>query len=193
MGVNVVPATPAHVEQVEAILSRTECWCAYYRQSSTEYGRGRSEESSGAIARRRQLLLELLDGEPAPGLLALDGTRAIGWCGVGMRSGMQRLVRSRTIPKIDDRDVLSVVCFLTGAGMRRKGVATALLDGVVRYATQLGTPAEGYPIAASGFVNSADAHVGTVSMFEGAGFHRVCETSSKAAGLSRWVMRFEPS
>jgi hypothetical protein len=38
-------------------------------------------------------------------------------------------------------------------------------------------------------VNTSFAYVGTVSMFEAAGFRRVVETSAHSAGLPRWLMR----
>lgn len=193
MPITVVPATPDRLEAVEGILGRTECWCAYYRQRSGDYSRGREETTSDAIARRRRLLLDALGGDLAPGVLALEEDRPIGWCGLGYRSGLERIVRSRTIPSVDDRDPVSIVCFLTAAGHRRRGVASSLLAGAVRYALDVGVPVlEGYPVDARGaLVNSADAHVGTVSMFEAHGFRRVRETDSKAGGLNRWLVRLE--
>ncbi len=193
MPLTVVPATRAREAEVTELLGRTECWCTYYRLSSGDYARTSEETTSLAVARRRSTFLEQLDADLAPGVLAMDGQQPVGWCGIGRRSTLGRLVRSRTIPRIDDVDPLSVVCFLTAAGHRRQGVAAALLDGVVEYAASRGEPViEGYPVDAGGrLVNSADAHVGTVSMFEAHGFRRVCETGSKAGGLVRWLVRRE--
>jgi hypothetical protein len=35
------------------------------------------------------------------------------------------------------------------------------------------------------------AYVGTVPMFERAGFRRVVETDARSAGLPRWLMRLD--
>ena len=106
---------------------------------------------------------------------------------------MQRLVRSRTIPAVDDRPVWSIVCFLVRTGFRRRGVARALLQGVITYARRNGAPAlEASPVdPGSKRIDTAFAYVGTVAMFEQAGFQRVLETSAHSAGLPRWLMRLE--
>ncbi len=106
---------------------------------------------------------------------------------------MERLRRSRTIPAVDDRPVWAIVCFLVHAGFRRRGVARALLGGAIQCARSYGAPAlEGYPIdPGDKRIDTAFAYVGTVAMFERAGFHRVTETSARSAGLSRWLMRLE--
>ena len=77
---------------------------------------------------------ELLAGDPAPGLLAYLDETVVGWCGLGSRSQMGRLARSRTIPVVDDLPVWSVTCFVVRTGFRRKGVARALLASAVSYA-----------------------------------------------------------
>lgn len=61
----------------------------------------------------------------------------------------------------------------------------------VRYATEQGAAAiEGYPVDPSGGrISTAFAYVGTVSMFEAEGFHRVLETAARSARLPRWLMR----
>jgi GNAT superfamily N-acetyltransferase len=77
---------------------------------------------------------ELLAGDPAPGLFAYLDETVVGWCGLGPRSQMGRLARSRTIPVVDDLPVWSVTCFVVRTGFRRKGVARALLASAVSYA-----------------------------------------------------------
>jgi len=79
------------------------------------------------------------------------------------------------------------------SGYRRRGVAQALLQGAIECARSYKVPAlEAYPIDPGGQrINTASAYVGTVSMFEKAGFHRVIETSAQSAGLPRWLMRLE--
>jgi GNAT superfamily N-acetyltransferase len=106
---------------------------------------------------------------------------------------MVRLVRSRTIPAVDDRPVWSIVCFLVRSGYRRRGVARALLQGAIACARGYGAPAlEAYPVDPGGKrIDTAFAYVGTLAMFEQEGFRRVMETSARSAGLPRWLMRLE--
>ena len=193
MGVTVVPATAEHVGQVEQILGRTSCWCTYYRMTASEYGRVSAADHAAAVRVRRSLLRSLLADDVAPGMLALNGRDAVGWCGLGRRSELPRLLRSRTIPRVHDDDAWCIVCFLGEPGVRRRGVAAALLRGATTYAASAGAIAiEGYPIDPRGErVNTADAYVGTVSMFADAGFAVVGETRATAAGLPRWVVRRE--
>ncbi len=104
---------------------------------------------------------------------------------------MERLQRSRTIPKLDELPVWSIVCFVVRTGFRRRGVARALLDGAISYARTCGAVAlEGYPVDTAGArISGSFAYVGTTSMFEAAGFTRVQETAGRSAGLPRWLMR----
>lgn len=141
------------------------------------------------------MLLEaqLASQDFAPGLIAyLDG-EPVGWCGLGPRAAMPRLVSSRTIPTVDDLPVWSIGCFRIRVGYRRRGVAKALVAGAVAYATERGAPAvEAYPIDPEGArVDVGFGFVGFTSMFEAAGFHRVLVTDAHSAGRSRWLMRLD--
>ena len=126
-------------------------------------------------------------------MIAYQDGRLVGWCGFGPRSEMGRLVRSRTIPKIDDLPVWSIVCFLVQVGFRRQGVTAALLQGTIACARSHGVPAlEAYPVDPAGKrISGAFAYVGLASTFERAGFQRVVETAAHSAGLPRWLMRLE--
>jgi GNAT superfamily N-acetyltransferase len=184
MGLEVVPATADRFDDVATVLGAGSkaCWCLYWRLSSGEYDR---------VPDRPGKVRELLAATPAPGLLAYrDGTVA-GWCGLGPRAQMGRLVRSRTILAVDALPVWSVTCFVVRTGFRRQGVARALLASAVSYAAEHSAPAvEGYPIDPAGTrVSAAFAYVGTTSMFEAAGFRRVTQTAARSAGLPRWLMR----
>jgi GNAT superfamily N-acetyltransferase len=162
--------------------------------SASVYGRFSPGELEGEqLLRRKEALRQQLERPVAPGMLAyLDGL-VVGWCGFGPRPEMERLVRSRTIPALDDRPVWAIVCFLVRVGYRRRGVARALLQGVIEYARERGTPAlEAYPVDPGGQrIDVTFAYVGTVPMFEASGFARVIETSARSAGLPRWLMRLE--
>ena len=182
------PATPDRWPDVVELMGTNGgdrgCWCQYYRWSSSDFAR------LGAGGGRAALQGQVEAGPP-PGLIAyLEGT-AVGWVGVGLRDEMERLVRSRTIPRIDDRPVWSILCFLVRPGYRRRGVTGALVDGVVTAARAAGAPGvEAYPIDADGRrLDPTLSYVGFTSTFERAGFRRVVETAGRSAGRPRWLVR----
>lgn len=187
--VSVVPATLDRFDDVAAVLPTSGGWgctCQYFRLSSGDYSRATEEDRIGAL--RHQLA-----ATPAPGMLAYSDGEPVGWCGFAPRSDYQRLVRSRTIPVVDEVAVWSIVCFVVKAGHRRRGITKALLDGVIDYARDHGAPAlEAYPIDPAGArVSTAFLYVGTVRTFEAAGFRKVVETDARSARLPRWLMRLD--
>jgi GNAT superfamily N-acetyltransferase len=188
--ISVRPATAERWPDVVAIMGGSGgdrgCWCQYYRWSSSDFAR--LGAGGGRAALRRQV-----EVAPSPGLIAyLKGT-PVGWVGVGVRDHMERLVRSRTIPRIDDRPVWSILCFLVRPGYRRRGVTRALIEGVLAAARAAGAPGvEAYPIDADGRrLDPTLSYVGFTATFERAGFRRVLETAGRSAGQPRWLVRFD--
>ena len=186
--IRIVPGTPDRLDDVIVVLGGDDqaCLCQYWRLTSGEYNRARGPE-------RRQLLRQQLAEHPPAGMIAYIGDQPVGWCGFGIRQRMGRLVRSRTIPAVDERPVWSVYCFTVRTGYRRRGVARALLDGLVAYARGAGAPAlEAYPVDPRGRrIHGTAAYVGVTSTFEAAGFERVLETAARSDRLPRWLMRLE--
>lgn len=162
------------------------CWCQYWRLSSSEYSR-RGPGSGEAYLQK-----QVVDGPP-PGLIAyVEGVPA-GWLGFWPRQRLERLVRSRTIPQIDDSPVWSIVCFMILVGYRRKGISRALLQGAIDFARKEGIPTlEAYPIDTHGErVDVAFGYVGFMHIFEEVGFRRVLETDARSARRPRVLMRLE--
>jgi GNAT superfamily N-acetyltransferase len=181
----VVPATPARFDDVVGVLNPA-CGCQYWRMSSGEYSRSSQE------ARLASLRAQLAE-TPAPGLVAYVDEEPAGWVGFGPRNRLERLVRSRTIPAVDDLPVWAIYCFTVRVGYRRQGIARALLDGVIEYAREQGAPAlEAYPVDTAGRrIHGTAAYVGTAAMFDRAGFRRVLETDARSDHLPRWLVRLE--
>ena len=191
--VRTTPATPKRWPEIEALFADTPCWCQYWRVSASEYGRTSKNQLAERLAERRNALRKQLEQPAPPGVIAYVDDQVAGWCGFGPRHDMQRLVRSRTIPSVDDRPVWAIVCFLVRSGYRRRGVARSLLRGAIECARSYGAPAlEAYPVDPGGDrIDTPSAYVGTCAMFEREGFRRVVETSARSAGLPRWLMRLE--
>lgn len=188
--IEVVPATPDRWADVRIIMAGSAdaddergCWC--------QAPRGRISGSGSDPSARPRALLEQLAEDPPAGLLAYVDGGIAGWIGFAPRPLLPRLERSRTIPKIDDIPVWAILCFRIRVGYRRRGVATALLGGLVDYARRHGAPGlEGYPIDAAGErLDAGFSFVGLVSMFAKAGFETVGETSAHSAGRERVIMR----
>jgi len=187
--INVRPATGNRFEDLAMVLrpkreGAAACWCMAYRLPAREAKSGPEREA---------YMRSLCESGQPPGVIAYIDEVPAGWCSVSPRAGLSRLVHSRTIPTVDEQPVWSVICLVVRAGFRRQGVAKAMLEGAVDYARSQGAGiVEGYPLDTQGAKISASfAYVGTVAMFEGAGFSRVMPTTSSHSGILRWVMRRE--
>jgi hypothetical protein len=157
------------------------CWCLSYRDSRVPN------------AERPAHLRSLCAEEPGPGVLVYVDDEVAGWCSVAPRSTYRRLMRSRTIPFLDDRDPWSIVCFVVRAGFRRRGLMHPLLDGAVGHAGAHGAEVvEGYPAETGGTrIDVISGYVGTVELFEAHGFRRAAATTAHAGHRERWIMRRE--
>lgn len=191
--ITVVPAAPSRWRDMEILFGNSACWCQYWRQSSSDYGRGTKVDLQKNISKHKSALRAQLHHPSPPGMLAYIDSQPAGWCGFGPRSEMMRLVRSRTIPAIDDLPVWSIVCFMIRVGYRRRGVARTLLRGAIQCAREYAAPAlEAYPVDPGGRrIDVSFAYVGTTAMFEQEGFQRIVETSARSASLPRWLMRLD--
>jgi GNAT superfamily N-acetyltransferase len=159
------------------------CWCMAYRDSRVP-----SEE-------RPAYMREECSREPGPGVLVYVDDVPAGWCSVAPRRSYRRLMHSRTIPFVDDRQAWSVVCFVVRAGYRRRGLMHALLAAAVEYARQCGADViEGYPVdlGAGQRVDVISGYVGTRRLFEAAGFEVAGPTTGHSGGRPRVIMRREP-
>ena len=187
MAWNVYPVTPDRFEDLADVINpnrRAEgCWCLSHRLLAREI------EELGA-GRREQAMRRLCEREHPPGVLAYLDERPVGWCNIGPRVEITRLVRSRLIRPVDDVAVWSIVCLVVRGGHRGQGVTAPLIEGAVAYASSRGAPAvEAYPVDPDGRMDTTMAFVGTRSMFERAGFAVVGQTDAVASSMPRLVMR----
>lgn len=163
------------------------CWCLTYRIPSRQ-----NRELRGPA--RGELVAELCRCDLAPGVLAYDGDVPVGWAGVAPRADLNSFARANSkIPHIDDQPVWTVWCIRTRAGNRGRGISHALLAGAVAFAKAHGAPAiEGYPVDNGGAkVDTTMAYVGTLALFEQAGFAKVSDTDSVIDGFPRVLVRLD--
>ena len=186
MAIEVLPAVGRYDDFVEVVGVKKPggagCWCTAYRDSRVP-----NEE-------RAQYMRDECATAPGPGVLAYVDGEVAGWCSVAPRSTYRRLMSSRTIPFVDERDAWSVVCFVVRPAFRRQGLMHELLEGAVTHAAAHGAEVvEGYPVTVDGGdrVDIISGYVGTSRLFEAAGFARAAATTGHSGGRPRVVMRRE--
>ncbi len=188
MDVQVHPLTPDRFEDFADVINpnrrASHCWCLSHRLSAPEI-----DELGGGS--REAAIRRLCAREVAPGVLAYDAEGTpVGWCNIGARSDIPRLVRSTKIRPVDDVPVWSIICVVVRGGHRRRGVTIPLIEGAVRYAASRGAPAvEAYPVDPPARMDTTMAFVGTRSMFERVGFAVIGQTEAVASAMPRLVMR----
>ncbi|HEY8438689.1 MAG TPA: GNAT family N-acetyltransferase [Candidatus Limnocylindrales bacterium] len=186
----IVPLTPDRWDDVAALFGEggdpKTCWCMWWRLRSKDWS---FANPAGVRDGFHRLVDE--DRDPAPGLLAYEDARAVGWVSVGPRADYDRLVHSRARPAIDDTPVWSIVCFVVSKSARGQGMTTHLLDAAADYARTRGAPAlEAYPVdPGAGRVPAALGYTGLLSTFEAAGFEVVREIDSPGATVRRVIVR----
>lgn len=144
------------------------CWCMWWRLPAAVY-----EQNKGRP--NRDALEAIVTAGEVPGLIAYHAGTPVGWCAVGPRDDFPRLDRSRTLKRVDDQPVWSVVCFFVAKPFRRRGVALQLLRAAMAHAAANGaTILEGYPVEPrTSPMPDAFAWTGTASTFRRAGFEEV--------------------
>ena len=188
MGLEVVPAT---LEQWGDIMRLFEghgvrgCWCQYWRQSSSDYGRG--GKGSGEARLKSQVDM----GIP-PGLIAYLDREPAGWCAVEPRTAYQRLGRVPWTGRDEDKDdetVWAVTCFVVRVGYRGQGLMYELARAAVDFARDRGAKAvEGYPMLLDPGQTATwgELFVGTPQAFATAGLEEVSHPTKR-----RLVMRLD--
>ncbi len=140
------------------------CWCMYWRIGSDYRKR--------PAAANRADFQNVVQRGPSPGLLALEGERAVGWCQLTPRAALPWLERTPKLRAVDDEPVWSISCFYIRTGYRRRGVTSALSSTALNVARAAGAPAvEAYPLDAA--LSPSATSTGYVSTFLRAGFVEV--------------------
>jgi GNAT superfamily N-acetyltransferase len=153
------------------------CWCMYWRIGA-EYRRN-------APAKNKSAFKSVIRQGPPPGLIAFDGTVAVGWCQLTPRKDLAWLERTWGPKVIDETPVWSISCLYVRVGHRRKGVTAALLAAAIAAAKKGKAAAlEAYPLDAR--KSPSATGTGYASTFARAGFKIVAHPTP-----SRPIMRFD--
>lgn len=187
-GLEILPLTSARFEDLAVLFEEGGdpkwCWCAYFRFRGRDW-------TNATAADNRAALETLTQRDLAPGLVAYQGDRAVGWVSLGPREDYERLAYSKALAPVDDTPVWSIVCFVVSRHARGRGIAGAMLDAAVAFARDHGaTMLEAYPVdTGGGRVPSATVYHGTLAMFERAGFEVVERRQWNATSPVRPIVR----
>ncbi len=139
------------------------CWCMYWRLGPSYKDRPREDN-------RHDLQQLAASGQP-PGLVAFDGSTAVGWCELAPRAELGWLAQARGLQPVDDLPVWSVPCFYVRRNHRGRGVMGALIDAAVLAATSAQAPAlEAYPVDTATPGHTGNLFPGVASAFAERGF-----------------------
>lgn len=175
------PAIPERWSDLESLFGKNGanagCWCMFWRLERAMFKKTKGEGN-------RQILKQIVEGDEQPGILAYDGTQAVGWCGIAPREKLVALENSRILKRVDDQPVWSITCFFIMKEARRQGVMEALIKAAVKHAKTNGAQiVEAYPIdmqspkLAGQTFNSYSGYMGVASAFRALGFEQVGQAS----------------
>jgi len=178
------PLTPGRWKDLEALFGEQGacggCWCMWWRLKRSQFEKQKGEGNKRALKK-------IVDSGEIPGLLAYASGQPVAWCSVAPRETYPVLERSRTLKRVDDQPVWSVVCFFVAKTFRGKGVMAKLLKAAVEYSKMQGARiVEGYPVEPKKtIVPDGSAFTGLASTFRKAGFMEVLRRSE-----TRPIMRY---
>jgi GNAT superfamily N-acetyltransferase len=190
--IEIHPLTPERFADLAALFEEGGdpkwCWCVFYRFRGRDWTNATAAENRAALV---ELTEHGTDSGPAPGLVAYQDGRTVGWVSLAPREDYERLRYSKVLAPLDDTPVWSIVCFVVSRRVRGQGVAVILLEGAIEYARARGaTTLEAYPVdTTAGRVPAANAFHGTLGMFERAGFTVVERRQWNATAPVRPIVR----
>jgi GNAT superfamily N-acetyltransferase len=178
------PVTHGRWQDLESLFGKHgaygNCWCMWWRMPRSEF-----DKQTGEV--KKEAFKTIVTSGEIPGILAYADGRPIAWCSVAPREAFPVLERSRTLKRVDDKPVWSIVCFFVAKPYRRQGLMVRMLQAAVEYAKEHGAQiVEAYPIEPR-HANLPDvsSFTGIASVFSEAGFVEVLRRSEK-----RPIMRY---
>lgn len=161
-----------HDQNVDAHKCYCVCWC------SDDY----EGKDFSTAAKRRAQALDYVRNDNLQGYLAYDGDEVVGWCNANTRSDCLKCASWRRFMDYvplegpdESIKVKSIFCYVIAPEMKRRGIATSLMERVCRDAEQEGFDfVEAYPYKESSIQSSVFG--GYYEMYRKSGFYVVVET-----------------
>jgi GNAT superfamily N-acetyltransferase len=148
------------------------CYCVWYHWNDTLEDESKKYTAVGGNCFKRNLALKYIQNGILKGYLAYEDGNVVGWCNTNDKENYESLSKEKC-PELWENissyeKVKSIVCFSIAPHMRRKGIASLLLNRVCMDAFEEGfTYVEAYP--GTGEVNTHSYH-GPYSIYEKYGF-----------------------
>ena len=157
-------------------IDEHKCYCVCWSNDDYE------GKDFSTVEKRREYALQYVRGNNIEGYLAYKEDKIVGWCNANTKSDCLKCVSWRMFMNhvpIEELDsglkVKSVFCFVIAPEMRRKGIATILLERVCEDAAKDGFDfVEAYPYKESSY-RSTDFG-GYYEMYKKCGFFVFLET-----------------
>jgi GNAT superfamily N-acetyltransferase len=124
--VTATPLTIAHWDKVERLFATSSgvnaCWCMWPKRR-----RGTHEPDRKA---NKAAIKALLESGRSPGLIAIEGERAVGWCAIGPRESYPQYEQATR-----QRASWAIPCLYVDPAADRRRVARVLIEAAVRLAS----------------------------------------------------------
>ncbi|MDE1990972.1 MAG: GNAT family N-acetyltransferase [Rhizobiaceae bacterium] len=185
-----LPLTPERWADFETIFGPSGacygCWCTHFRVPTSQR---KTMDADG----KKQFMQSRIAAGPPPGILGYIGERPVAWAQVGPRSELPQWNSPKTVSRplepddAADPSVWAVSCFFMNTRDRGKGYSHRMLSEAVNFAKQSGARIlEGCPIERTKQSKSVGLYVGSLRIFEAAGFSEVAKRKD-----GRPLMRLE--
>ncbi|MBM7454004.1 GNAT superfamily N-acetyltransferase [Acholeplasma morum] len=164
--------TTPHDKHIDEHKCYCVCWC------NDDY----EGKDYSTVEKRRKYALQYINGDNIQGYLAYNSDKVIGWCNANTKLDCVKCASWRMfmdhvpLEKPDtDIKVKSIFCFVIAPEMKRKGIATLLLEHVCKDAAKDGFDfVEVYPYKESSY-HSSDFG-GYCEMYKNSGFQVILDT-----------------
>lgn len=172
--------TDAHADNPDEDRCYCVCWCSANHRKETDFS---------SPEKRRELAIQYVNNGMIQGYLVYSDEKVVGWCNANTRSdclnctSWLRFKNSVNITEsAPDIKVKSVYCFTIAPDMKRKGIATQLLERVCQDASDDGFDfVEAYPDKQ--FVDVFSAFQGPLELYKRSGFIISQEVNDKYKGI----------
>lgn len=151
------------------------CWCTHFRVPTAQR-KGMDAQAKKAFMQAR------VAAGPAPGMLGYVGDRPVAWVQVGPRPELPQWNSPKTVSRpldpadAEDASVWAVSCFFMNSRDRGKGYSHRMLSEAVNFARSSGARIlEACPIERTKQSKSVGLYVGSLRIFEAAGFSEVAK------------------
>ena len=172
--------TDAHSDNPDEDRCYCVCWSSADDSVNTDYS---------SAEKRKELTIEYINSGLIQGYLAYVDEKIVGWCNANTKSdclNCNSWLRFKTSVNTNECasniNTKSIYCFTIAPDMKRKGIATRLLEYVCKEAADDGFHfVEAYPTQQ--FKNTFSAHGGPLELYKRSGFVIYQEVNDKYKGI----------